>query len=64
MNIHAPKDAAEFFGQFNFIGKIHEYEGKRYIKVKLKQPMTNRKSYFYSFEYNAIAHSFEDFNHL
>jgi hypothetical protein len=34
------------------------------MKVKLKQPMTNRKSYFYSFRYNAIAHSFADFDSL
>lgn len=72
MNIHAPQDAREFFSQFNFVGKPLYYdpnpegEGRirKFIKVKLKQPMTSRKSYFYSFEHNAIAHGFKDFDLL
>lgn len=55
MNIHAPKEAVEFFGQFQFVGKIYIINNEKYIKVKLKQPMTIRKSYFYSFKLNLIG---------
>lgn len=64
MNIHQPKEASEFFAQFNFIGKVYIHNGKLFMKVKLKHKTTNRKSYFYSFERNAIAHSFDDFEIL
>ncbi len=62
MNIHAPKEAVEFFAQFNFIGKTYLINGEKYMKVKLKHRNGNRVSYFYSFSLNIIAHNIKDFD--
>ena len=64
MNIYVSSHMRKDFPQFNFVGKIFIYKEKRFMKAKWKEPLTNRKSYFYSFEHNAIAHSFRDFDYL
>jgi len=64
MNIHAPKEAAEFYLAFEFVGKIHTFGGKQFMKVKQKEQLSNRKQYWFSFERFAIAHDWKDFDKL
>jgi len=64
MNAHAPAEAVEFFAWFQFVGKPYFYKGEKYLKAKLKSPMTSRRAYFYSFKYNALSLSFDDFKIL